>query len=58
MKPSWCSVRSMPKRCIVMASAQQQVRNFLFENTGVPIRYYAENDNGEGTQAKAIIARS
>ena len=32
---------------------KQQVRNFLFENTGVPIRYYAENDNGEGTQAKA-----
>jgi peroxiredoxin len=32
---------------------KQQVRDFLFENTGVPIRYYAENDNGEGTQAKA-----
>ena len=31
---------------------KQQVRNFLFENTGVPVRYYAENDNGEGTQAK------
>jgi peroxiredoxin len=34
-------------------STKQQVRQFLFENTGVPIRYYAENDNGEGTQMKA-----
>jgi len=33
-------------------STKQQVRQFLFENTGVPIRYYAENDNGEGTQMK------
>jgi hypothetical protein len=33
--------------------SKQQVRQFLFENTGVPIRYYAENDNGEGTQMKA-----
>jgi peroxiredoxin len=31
---------------------KQQVRKFLFENTGVPLRYYTENDNGEGTQAK------
>jgi peroxiredoxin len=32
--------------------SKQQVRQFLFQNTGVPIRYYAENDNGEGTQVK------
>jgi hypothetical protein len=29
---------------------RQQVRQFLFENTGIPLRYYAANDNGEGTQ--------
>jgi redoxin len=29
---------------------KQQVRQFLFENTGVPVRYYANNDHGEGTQ--------
>jgi redoxin len=30
--------------------SKQQVRQFLFENTGVPVRYYSEPDNGEGTQ--------
>lgn len=30
--------------------SKQQVRQFLFENTGVPVRYYSEQDNGEGTQ--------
>lgn len=34
-------------------TTKQRVRQFLFENTGVPVRYYAENDNGEGTQLKA-----
>ena len=31
---------------------RQQVRQFLFENTGVPVRYYekAGDDGGEGTQ--------
>jgi hypothetical protein len=29
---------------------KQQVRQFLFENTGIPKRYYANPDNGEGTQ--------
>jgi peroxiredoxin len=29
---------------------RQQVRQFLFENTGVPLRYYTAKDNGEGTQ--------
>jgi peroxiredoxin len=29
---------------------KQRVREFLFENTGIPIRYYAEPDSGEGTQ--------
>jgi hypothetical protein len=29
---------------------RQQVRQFLFENTGVPLRYYTGKDNGEGTQ--------
>ncbi len=29
---------------------KQRVRDFLFENTGVPVRYYAEPDGGEGTQ--------
>jgi hypothetical protein len=33
-------------------TTRQRVRQFLFENTGVPLRYYSENDNGEGTQAK------
>jgi thiol-disulfide isomerase/thioredoxin len=27
-----------------------QVRQFLFENTGVPVRYYTPADGGEGTQ--------
>lgn len=30
--------------------SKQQVREFLFENTGVPVRYFADADNGEGTQ--------
>jgi thiol-disulfide isomerase/thioredoxin len=30
--------------------SKQQVRQFLFENTGIPLRYYANNDHGEGTQ--------
>jgi hypothetical protein len=30
--------------------SKQQVQQFLFENTGVPVRYYSEQDNGEGTQ--------
>ncbi|HEX7289283.1 MAG TPA: TlpA disulfide reductase family protein [Candidatus Angelobacter sp.] len=30
--------------------SKQQVRQFLFENTGVPLRCYSEPDNGEGTQ--------
>jgi peroxiredoxin len=29
---------------------KQQVRQFLFENTGIPLRYYAAQDHGEGTQ--------
>jgi hypothetical protein len=32
---------------------RQQVRRFLFENTGVPLRYYSAKDNGEGTQFAA-----
>ncbi len=32
---------------------KQSVRRFLFENTGVPLRYYAEPDGGEGTQFTA-----
>lgn len=32
---------------------KQQVRQFLFENTGIPLRYYALPDNGEGTQMTA-----
>ena len=30
-----------------------QVRQFLFENTGIPLRYYKAQDNGEGTQMTA-----
>jgi peroxiredoxin len=29
---------------------KQAVRQFLFENTGIPLRCYAEPDDGEGTQ--------
>lgn len=29
---------------------KQQVREFLFENTGIPLRHYKEPDHGEGTQ--------
>jgi peroxiredoxin len=32
---------------------KQAVRQFLFENTGIPLRYYAEPDGGEGTQFTA-----
>lgn len=32
---------------------KQTVRQFLFENTGIPVRYYAEPDGGEGTQLMA-----
>src|SRR5260370_31137864 len=31
----------------------QQVRQFLFENTGIPVRYYDSDDGGEGTQLVA-----
>jgi thiol-disulfide isomerase/thioredoxin len=30
--------------------SKSQVREFLFENTGVPVRYYTPADGGEGTQ--------
>lgn len=33
--------------------SKQDVRQFLFDNTGVPIRAYEEDDGGEGTQARA-----
>jgi thiol-disulfide isomerase/thioredoxin len=33
--------------------SKQQVRQFLFENTGIPLRYYATQDGGEGTQLVA-----
>jgi hypothetical protein len=29
--------------------SKQQVKTFLFENTGIPLRHY-QNDPGEGTQ--------
>ncbi|HLJ90845.1 MAG TPA: TlpA disulfide reductase family protein [Candidatus Angelobacter sp.] len=34
---------------------RQQVRDFLFENTGIPLRYYRDSydDRGEGTQMTA-----
>ena len=32
---------------------KQSVRQFLFENTGIPLRYYSEPDGGEGTQFTA-----
>ena len=28
---------------------KESIRDFLYENTGIPIRYYSENDGGEGT---------
>jgi Redoxin len=30
--------------------SKPQVRQFLFENTGIPVRYYSGQDRGEGTQ--------
>jgi hypothetical protein len=30
--------------------SKQDVREFLFENTGVPVRCYRDNEEGEGTQ--------
>jgi peroxiredoxin len=33
--------------------SKEQVRQFLFENTGIPLRYYASQDGGEGTQLTA-----
>lgn len=33
--------------------SKQDVRQFLFENTGVPLRYYRDDEPGEGTQARA-----
>ncbi len=32
--------------------SKQDVRQFLFENTGVPLRYYRGEDGGEGTQLR------
>ena len=34
--------------------SKQQVREFLFENTGIPVRYYKDDDRGEGTQLTQI----
>ena len=28
---------------------KESIRDFLYENTGIPIRFYSENDGGEGT---------
>ena len=33
--------------------SKQSVRQFLFDNTGIPLRHYAEPDGGEGTQFTA-----
>ena len=30
--------------------SKEQVRTFLFENTGIPVRHYSTADGGEGTQ--------
>src|SRR5262249_45263136 len=30
--------------------SKEQVRTFLFENTGIPVRHYSSADGGEGTQ--------
>ena len=32
---------------------RRQVREFLFENTGIPVRYYEHDGDGEGTQLVA-----
>ncbi|MBI3207311.1 MAG: TlpA family protein disulfide reductase [Candidatus Solibacter usitatus] len=32
---------------------KQQVREFLFANTGIPVRAYDDDDGGEGTQLRA-----
>ena len=32
--------------------SKQDVRQYLFENTGVPLRCYEGDDPGEGTQAR------
>src|SRR5436190_9519483 len=34
--------------------SKQQVREFLFENTGIPVRHYKDDDRGEGTQLTGI----
>jgi thiol-disulfide isomerase/thioredoxin len=36
--------------------SKRQVREFLFENTGVPVRAYDEDDGGEGTQMRGSYA--
>jgi hypothetical protein len=33
--------------------SKRQVREFLFDNTGIPLRYYEEEDGGEGTQLRS-----
>jgi hypothetical protein len=33
--------------------SKEQARQFLFENTGIPLRHYATQDGGEGTQLAA-----
>ncbi|HEY6306899.1 MAG TPA: TlpA disulfide reductase family protein [Candidatus Angelobacter sp.] len=34
--------------------SKPQVRQFLFENTGIPVRYYSGRDHGEGTQLVSL----
>jgi len=54
LKHWWCWVRSTcehPSRWLQQSDVQQ----FLFENTGVPLRCYREEEPGEGTAAAPAL---
>ena len=36
---------------------KESIRDFLYENTGIPIRFYADNDNGEGTHQASFYTK-
>ncbi len=36
---------------------KESIRDFLYENTGIPIRYYSENDGGEGTHQASYYTK-
>ncbi len=37
---------------------KESIRDYLYENTGIPVRYYTDNDGGEGTHQVAHYTKA